>query len=378
MESHQSNDRKLWLPNTILTRIISYLDPQSLARAASVSHQFQELAYSDALWKTFINSYLPTPIESCRPAPSFRRLFIAFHPYWFIPKFGLWLSDEYPRGQLIIARFNPTLLCIEAWAVVADRENSGYRPWSVDAQVMIHDSDMRVHVDRQNLIFRIGVADNDWNGSEKDQGFGRARAAVMYEESSPAVQTRVELSLGHNTPVGGDLAMWPTPDMSAMTSLPAGTSIPDSFRPSNTPTGCHPTFTLHHLGIDKTVTYGTMSPKSYTPSAERPWQGIWCGDYFNHGVEFLLLLQPGSTDTTNQRKSLLAVKLTGDSNIPRWQYSFVVPDLLEAGLLRVAEEEEFRGARVVRSAIHIAANGFRSSESNPLFRRTDRKRRSTE
>lgn len=245
MESHQSNDRKLWLPNTILTRIISYLDPQSLARAASVNHQFQELAHSDALWKTFINSYLPTPIESCGPAPSFRRLFIALYPYWFIPKFGFWLSDEYPRGQLIIARFNPTLLCIEAWAVVADRENSGHRPWSVDAQVMIHDSDMRVHVDRQNLIFRIGVADNDWNESEKDQGFGRARAAVMYEESSPAGQTRVELSLGHNTPVGGDLAMWPTPDMSAMTSLPAGTSIPGSFRPSNTPTGCHPT--LHFI-----------------------------------------------------------------------------------------------------------------------------------
>jgi hypothetical protein len=120
MESHQSNDRKLRLPNTILTRIVSYLDPQSLARAASVSHQFQELAYSDELWKTFVNSYLPTPIESCKPAPSFRRLFIAFHPYWFIPKFRFWLSDEYPRGQLIIAQFNPTLLCIEAWAVVAD------------------------------------------------------------------------------------------------------------------------------------------------------------------------------------------------------------------------------------------------------------------
>jgi hypothetical protein len=368
MESHQSNDRKLRLPNTILTRIVSYLDPQSLARAASVSHQFQELAYSDELWKTFVNSYLPTPIESCKPAPSFRRLFIAFHPYWFIPKFRFWLSDEYPRGQLIIAQFNPTLLCIEAWAVVADWENSRYRPWSVDAGVMIHESDMRAHVDRQHLIFRLGVADKDWNGNEKDKGSGRARAAMVYEESTPAGQTGVELSLGHKTPVGGDLAMWPTPDMSASTSIPMpsdGTGLPDSFRPSSTPTGCHPTFSLH--SIDKTVTYGTISPKSYNPSIERPWQGIWCGDYFDHGVEFLLLLQSDSTDTTNQHKSLLAVKLTGDSNIPRWQYSFVVPDLFENGLLRVAEEDEFRGARVVRSAIHIAANGFRSSEFESRF-----------
>lgn len=68
-----------------------------------------------------------------------------------------------------------------------------------------------------------------------------------------------------------------------------------------------------------------------------------------------------------QPKSLLAIKLTGDSNIPRWQYSFVVPDLLETGLLRIAEEEEFRGSRVVRSALHLAAKDFRLSELLILF-----------
>jgi hypothetical protein len=100
-----------------------------------------------------------------------------------------------------------------------------------------------------------------------------------------------------------------------------------------------------------------MSPEAYTPSVEKPWQGIWCGDYFDHGVELLLVLQPDSTD------SLLAVKLTGDSNVPRWQYSIVVPDLLEGGLARVAEEEGFRGARVVRMcASHMAATGFKFSE----------------
>jgi hypothetical protein len=57
--------------------------------------------------------------------------------------------------------------------------------------------------------------------------------------------------------------------------------------------------------------------------------------------------------------------LTGDSNVPRWQYSFVVSDLLEPGLVRIAEEEELRGARLVRSAIHVAANGFKSSKWNP-------------
>jgi hypothetical protein len=371
MDSHQSNDEKLRLPDTILTCIISYLDdPQSLARAASVSRQFREIAYSDELWKTFVNSCLPTPIESCKPAPSFRRLFIAFHPYWFIPKFRFWLSDEYPRGQLLIARFNPSPLCIEAWAVVADRENARYQPWSFDPEVMIHESDMRVRVDQQHPVFRFGVKDEDWNADDDDLGSRHVRAAMMYEESTAAAQSRMELTLGHTstkTPIGGDLGMWPISDMSASTSIPrvsAGTSIPDSFRPSSTPADCHPTFGLHHHSVDKTVTYGTISPNATTPSVEKPWQGIWCGDYFHHGVEFLLVLQPDSIDN-DQHKSLLAVKLTGDSNVPRWQYSFVVSDLLEPGLVRIAEEEELRGARLVRSAIHVAANGFKSSKWNP-------------
>jgi hypothetical protein len=134
-----------------------------------------------------------------------------------------------------------------------------------------------------------------------------------------------------------------------------------------------------------------MSPNIYAPNFEKPWQGIWCGDYFDHGVEFLLILQPRSNNEhiltqtmhaaknaypeqsgldpnedavpkDHQRKSLLAIKLTGDSNVLRWEYSFVVLDLYEGGLVRIADEEEFRGAHVVRSALHVAAKGFQHSE----------------
>ena len=72
------------------------------------------------------------------------------------------------------------------------------------------------------------------------------------------------------------------------------------------------------------------------------------------------MLQPDTTDTS-QRNSLLAIKLTGDSNVSRWQYSFVVPDLRDNGLIRIAGKEEFRAARVVKSAIHIAADESRFS-----------------
>jgi hypothetical protein len=59
---------------------------------------------------------------------------------------------------------------------------------------------------------------------------------------------------------------------------------------------------------------------------------------------------------------LMAIKLTGDPNIPRGEYTFMAPDISDAALLRVANEEIFKGARVVRSVGHIAARDFRDGE----------------
>ena len=90
-------------------------------------------------------------------------------------------------------------MCIEARAVVADRGNSRCWPWSVDSEVMIHESDMQVHVDRQNLVFLFGVGDEDWNSDEEGLDTRHVRAAMMCEGSNVAARSRMELSLGHTS-----------------------------------------------------------------------------------------------------------------------------------------------------------------------------------
>lgn len=43
---------------------------------------------------------------------------------------------------------------------------------------------------------------------------------------------------------------------------------------------------------EKVTTFASLPEDCYTPTKEKPWQGIWCGDYSAHGCEFLLLTQP--------------------------------------------------------------------------------------
>jgi len=123
-------------------------------------------------------------------------------------------------------------------------------------------------------------------------------------------------------------------------------------------------------------TFATVDSAYYTQTKQTPYQGIWVGDYAGHGCEFLLIMQKdveGSEanqveierDDDNKdiyRGRLEAVKLTGDINVPRGEYTFIAEDIGNAGYIRTAEEERFRGARIVNSRGHVAARGFQHDE----------------
>jgi len=143
---------------------------------------------------------------------------------------------------------------------------------------------------------------------------------------------------------------------------------------------------------EEITTYSTLDPELYTPTPEKPYRGIWVGDYSGHGCEFLLINQPEEAgvsfdpesliqedneteeefrqrkyDKTVHRGRLEAIKLTGDDNVPRGEYSFVAEDLGDnlgdSSPITAAQEAPFKGARVVRSKGHVANSGFVNGES---------------
>lgn len=53
-----------------------------------------------------------------------------------------------------------------------------------------------------------------------------------------------------------------------------------------------------------------------------------------------------------------AIKITGDPNIPRGEYTFIAEDIGDEGLVRIAKEYQFKGARIVKSKGQLANRNF--------------------
>lgn len=86
-----------------------------------------------------------------------------------------------------------------------------------------------------------------------------------------------------------------------------------------------------------------------TKDVEKPFQGLWIGDYSAHGGEILLFLQ-------RTPSKLEVIKVTGDRNVPRGEYSFVIPKM--DGPSRICHEMEFTSVCAVQGWEQIAGICF--------------------
>src|SRR5579862_7411154 len=114
----------LALPVELLQRVLSFLPPESLATVSVTCRLLYHQSRSDLLWQSLVQDRAPgTQLTSPFPCHSFRELYLAHYPRWFLPKNRVWFSDTAMLGSLIIARFNPRKGSIEGYRLVAQRRS---------------------------------------------------------------------------------------------------------------------------------------------------------------------------------------------------------------------------------------------------------------
>ncbi|KAH7078732.1 hypothetical protein BKA63DRAFT_408611 [Paraphoma chrysanthemicola] len=401
----------LALPSELIHQILSHLSLSDLLTTGLVNRAVQSHTLQDTLWQPFVRDQVHAPVT--KPAHlTWRELFKQHHPFWFLAKKKIWFSDTPHTGKLLVARYDHRINAIEAYTLGAERRQPTFQTWDANPEAIIHTFSPRIQLDLNAPVVRLN--------------------ADAYERAVGSIGHRLQKEIPMNVSY----------ELSPSTARLYSPHKPATLSEMSTSTfrirkwmefAPRPHGISMRIGEDIS-TWATLPEDCYTPSPQKPWQGIWCGDYSGHGCEFLVVMQPddpkplperaewamrsrerdGSVssdgswstapteavnsgdedgfetaddledsvatlqeafpgadseghmeqvandeDETVYRGRIEAVKLTGDPNIPRGEYTFIAPDIGPNGLLRVASEDMFKGARIVKSVGHIAARGFR-------------------
>ena len=466
------------LPAEIITHILAFLPAVDLVGLSRTSHLLRSHAHNDLLWMQFVRDTLPNSNEvpSPSPAKTWRDLYIAHHPYWFLVRHKIWFADLPNTGTIILARYNHRLGCIEAFRLVAEHGAHKFDVWQHNPDVIIHTFNPKVHLHLEDAVIKLDYV-------ETIPGNRLQNEVKMPTNSAHGVCSMISLC----QPIPKHLqdpsmALWPPsiiPSVQRVRNESQNKFRDEAHRPRTLDLMSDRTFRIRkwvefsnlmqplssiRMGED-VMTYSTLLEESYVPTKEKPYQGIWVGDYSGHGCEFLLVLQrevspnmtmsrqsstgslppgmsieemeaeaqddseagfhhmsqeemmqqtyeadaqaisevvgviegevtqssaidvdetkllvkpansmqsesnalsaQGSSRDNWQFGRLEAIKLTGDINVPRGQYTWIAEDIGPKGLLRVGNEQMFSGARMVKSWGRIAGRGFRHDRFIP-------------
>lgn len=470
----------LKLPPEIVHHILAFLDVQSLVSLQRTCHYLRAQAGVEQLWIDLIKPNLPAHDFPHKPdpAPSYRELYLNHYPHWHLPRHKIWFSDEAFNGKLIIIKYETRRGSIEGYRLAAEMPPAIAQSWTYKPSVIIRHVEPRAYASTEDPVLSIPLAlpvDSSSKSSRRAQiqgasGSGSSLCSdIRMQVGRPEQRINASLMLSKDLPLetanAPSVSVWPPRTIRSMPRTRSSNSSGDNFmskghKPQAINEVSQTTFRLRtwtqftqgmlSFGVrigEEISTWSTLHPALYTSTPEKPYQGIFIGDYANHGCEFLLVQQTerapprlqsrftmadgdgGDDDGAGARHrsyiaavlaalreqqfiddedeaavtpqgvknhsantqvlqqnvppnvpdpdgvihtgALEAIKLTGDVHVPRGEHTFIADDIGPQGLVRIAGEAPFRGARVVRSRGHVANRGFHDGEYCASVKRTD-------
>lgn len=156
------------LPSELIDHILCYLSPVDLASVCLVNSVLHFHAMADHLWQNIVQSNVPgVKLTTSYPCASFRELYIAHDPHWFLTKYKIWFSDRDLTGKLIIAGYDQRRGVIEGYQLLAnsttsDTETNHSPSLMTDTDVEIHDfePEVKLHLDKPVLQMRANSLEN--------------------------------------------------------------------------------------------------------------------------------------------------------------------------------------------------------------------------
>lgn len=128
-----------------------------------------EHAVADHLWQAIVQSNVPgVKLNSPYPCESFRELYAAHDPRWYLTKYKIWFCDHNLAGKMVIVRYDQRRGVIEGYQLLATTPEAPTQhtssPSLVDgeAELEIHSFQPKVklHLDKPILQLRANSLEN--------------------------------------------------------------------------------------------------------------------------------------------------------------------------------------------------------------------------
>ncbi|KAJ4292836.1 hypothetical protein N0V88_005494 [Collariella sp. IMI 366227] len=324
------------LPAELIAAILSYISPVDLCHISATCRTLYKHATDEHIWQAFVQDHVPGQrITSPYPCASFRELYGAHDPRWFLPKYKIWFSDVGLPGRLIFIRYDQPEIPMSTSIIGRlkstfihtrhipdfERDDPSRHAWPPISMRPILSPCLVRGVGRDLSPMPIRQGDTALTRNQLCMRTFRIRKCMQLPFSTHST-TMDELGFRF-----GPLS---APAMELLTE--SGGASMGSIATVPVDGGDGTERMLVSL-CEEISTYATLEEEWYTPTREKPWRGIWVGDYGAHGCEFLWVRQDDDEVTMEvpvegegegervYRGKLEAIKLTGDANVPRDSYT---------------------------------------------------------